>query len=459
VILILFNQSPNVSLLNNRVSIDEILKARILPTTAQSFLIFLRLSPIKAALGQKQWLQKKKTVREIAIREVGSLLTRQDAYCFHGDELCIVALAATTEPGAQLLATTISAKIVTSLFGVNGPREIALDAHILATDEVFDLSSFGIPMETGGPTDDDGDKDTNIVTPFQQPPNERTDPAKPGPDQRDAVRSARRKELLQMFGEVTPTDVFFEYRPIWDVKNRMVDTFRCVPCFESDLHGKISGYRTIETIGSGTDTLELDVDCLETGLIDLKHALDNRNPVSLRLGVHFETLASNRGRSEMIKILPAIPQLIRERLEFVLFGAPQGIPEIRLQEILGFLMPYARDAMLVLDPQIFVGHKLTNLLAKMCAMGLGSMCVVVPTECDEKTFETIGHAVARIDSFGLKTHAMGVTSGAQITRLATLGAISFDGPVFGGPFRLLPPAYPVDASQLEHMDQQVRVFG
>ena len=39
---------------------------------------------------------------------------------------------------------------------------------------------------------------------------------------------------------------------------------------------------------ASTDVLELDIDCLETALIDLKRALDNRNRVSLRLGVHFQ---------------------------------------------------------------------------------------------------------------------------------------------------------------------------
>ena len=436
-----------------------------MPNKAESFLVFLRLSPIKAALGEKQWPLKKKTVREIATREVGGLLTQQDAYCFHGDELCIIALAATTEAGAQLMAATISAKIVMSLFGESAPRDTVLGAHILATEEVLDLSNFGMPLKSGdlffdaenGKDGADGDTDTSA--PSLQPSHQMTDPSERDAEQRAAMRFARRKELLEMFGDATPTDIFFEYRPIWDAKNRMVNTFRCVPCFESELHGKISGYRTIETIGAGTDILELDIDSLETGLIELKHALDNRSRVGLRLGIHFETLASNRGRSELMKILPALPNLIRERIEFVLFGAPQGIPETRLQDILGFLMPYARNAMLALDPRLFNGHSLINLLAKICSMGLGSICVIVPPVCDEKTFEIIGHAVARIDSFGIKTHATGVTSGEQVARLATLGAVSFDGPIFGGPFRNLPPPYQVDAGQLEQMDPQVRMFG
>ncbi len=391
----------------------------MLPDAAESFLVFLRLSPIKVALGEKQWLQKKKTVREIAIREVGSLMTRQDAYCFHGDELCIIALAATTESGAQLLAATIGAKIFASLFGQSPPRDTVIEAHILATEEVLDLSNFGLqtltdfglPMEDGHMSDEGDEEKISVLTSLQHLSNQQGNTVKREGDQRESMRQARRKELLDMFGEVAPTDVFFEYRPVWDVKSRMVDGFRCVPCFESELHGKISGYQTIETMGSKTDTVELDIDSLETALIDLKHALDSRNRISLRLGVHFETIASNRGRSELMKVLPALPNLIRERIEFVLFGAPQGIPEIRLHEIIGFLMPYARGTMLALDPRMFSVHKLTNLLAKMCAMGLGSMCVIVPHECDEKTFETIGHAVARIDSFGIKTHAMGVEFG------------------------------------------------
>lgn len=445
--------------------IDDILNTQPSPNKAESFLVFLRLSPIRAALGEKQWLQKKRTIREIAIREVGSLLTQQDAYCFHGDELCIVALAATTEPGAQLMGAAIGTKIMRSLFGENAPKDIMLGALILATEEVLDLSNFGMPLKSGDVSidaeDGKGMENCETDTPVSslRHPNQVTDASKREADQRAAMRLARRMELLEMFGDATPTDIFFEFRPIWDAKNRMVNTFRCVPCFESELHGKISGYRTIETMGSGTDILELDIDALETGLIELKHALDNRNRVGLRLGIHFETLASNRGRAELMKILPALPNLIRERIEFVLFGAPQGIPETRLQDILGFLMPYARNAMLALDPRLFNGHSLINLLAKICSMGLGSICVIVPPTCDEKTFEIIGHAVARIDSFGIKTHATGVTSGEQVARLATLGAVSFDGPIFGGPFRNLPSSYQVDAGRLEQMDQKVRMLG
>ena len=442
-----------------RVRVDTAPKVQAPMDKTESFLVFLRLSPIRAALGEKQWLQKKKTVRDIAIREVGSLLTRQDAFCFHGDELCIVALAATTDAGGHLLATTISTKIVTSLFGENSGQEIALDAHILATDEVFDISSFGTPMKRGAILGDPDAGAAYLSDSHEQFTKQPTDAAERDADQRNAMRHARRKELLDMFGEVAPTDIFFEFRPIWDVKSRLVNIFRCVPCFESALHGKVSGYRTIETIANGSDTLELDVDSLETALIDLKHALDNSNPVGLRLGLHFETLASNRGRSELMKILPALPNLIRERIEFMVFGAPQGIPETRIQEIFGFLMPYARGSMLALDPRLFNGHKLNNLLAKLSAIGLGSICVNVPGECDDKTFEIVTKVIARIDSFGITTHAMGVTSGEQVMRLATLGAVSFDGPVFGGPFRKLPPHYQIDASELEQMDRSERAFG
>lgn len=430
-----------------------------MPEEARSFLVFLRLTPIKVALGEKQWLQKKKTVREIAIREVGSLLTRQDAYYFHGDELCIIALANTTEGGGQLMAAAISTKIVTSLFGENGTRDFALEALTLATDEVLDLSTFGTPMKKDELAAELGAETMDLAASLQQLSSQPNDAAKRETEQREAMRKARRQELLGMFGEVTPTDVFFEYRPIWDANNRTVHTFRCVPCFESDLHGKVSGYKTIETLGAGTDILELDIDALETRLIELKHALDNRNRVGLRLGIHFETIASNRGRTELMKILPALPNLIRERVEFVLFGAPQGIPETRLQDTLGFLMPYARGSMLALDPRKFNGHSLINLLAKICAMGLGGICVLVPPACDEKTFEIVSHAVARSDSFGIKTHAMGVTSGEQVTRLATLDAVSFDGPIFGGPYRNLPPPFQIDAGQLKQMDQPARRFG
>ena len=54
---------------------------------------------------------------------------------------------------------------------------------------------------------------------------------------------------------------------------------------------------------------------------------------------------------------------------------------------------------------------------------------------------------------------MGVTSGEQVTRLATLGAATFDGPIFGGPFLRLPISYPVDAHQLEQMDRRVAMTG
>jgi hypothetical protein len=39
-----------------------------------------------------------------------------------------------------------------------------------------------------------------------------------------------------------------------------------------------------------------------------------------------------------------------------------------------------------------------------------------------------------------------------VARLATLGAISFDGEIFDGPHRKLPLAYPVAASELEQME-------
>lgn len=425
----------------------------------KSILVFLRLSPIRDVLGEEQWLQKKQAVRDLVIREIGGLLTQRDAHCFHGDDLCIMALASNTESSAQLMARTIGTKIITNLFGEDGARDISLAAHIVATEEVLDFSSLGIAYRSSDLDEFSGDREVDMLKAPERPSDHETNGAENEEDQRTARRRARRKELLEMFGEVSPSDVGIEYRPIWDAKDQVVRTFRCVPYFESNLHGKVSGYRTLETMTIKADTVELDIDCLETGLINLKRALDDRRRIDIRFGIHFETIGANRGRSELIKILPALPNLIRTQIGFVIFGVPEGIPEIRLQDLLGFLRPFAGDILLALDLRLINGHKLTNLLAKICGSSLGGVCVMVPRKCDERTFDIICRGVTRINSFGIRIHAMGVTTGEQITVLAALGAVTFDGPVFGGAVRSLPASYHVDASRLERMDRRMRAVG
>lgn len=405
----------------------------------QSFLAFLQLSRIRDALGESLWLQKKRMVRELAAKETESLLTAQDAYCFHGDELCMIAFANTTVESVELVTGTIGEKIVRNLFGDEGVKNISLITRVLPTNNILESEAFGFQRPANDQPDADADIDSDVA------PLVQTD----APTKHEMARKVRRKLLLSMFQEQDDTTIFFEFRPIWDIKDQVVRTFRCVPCFESLHEGKVSGHRIADVIPTEMSVIDVDIDSLETGLIELKHALDNMNYVNVVFGVHFETLASNKGRSELAKILRLAPHRIRERIGFIIFGIPDGVPLIRLQEIEAFLKPFCGVVSLALDTRQFHGHKLMGLLATTRAAGINSVFSIVPDR-KAQDLDAFCKELSRLQSFGLLSHVMGITSGDQVLELAHIGTIFFDGPFFGGPFLSLPPSYQVAARELEN---------
>lgn len=411
----------------------------------QSFLAFLQLSRIREALGEAAWLQKKRQIRKLAAKEVESLLTAQDAYCFHGDELCMIAFANTTADSVELMTRAIGDKIVRSLFGDEGVKNISLVIRILPTNNLLDSKAFDFPVNDSDEPDEPDD------------PAGHTDPASPpplfgeggGPSKQEMARKTRRKLLLSLFQESDDTTTFFEFRPIWDIKDQIVRTFRCVPCYESLHEGKVSGHRIADVVSNDMSLTDIDIDALETGLIELKHALDNQNYVNVVFGVHFETLAANKSRSELAKILRLVPNPIRERIGFIILGIPDGVPLIRLQEIDAFLKSFCGVVSVALDTRLFHGHKLMSLLATARAAGINSIFSIVP-DGRTQAIDAFCRELSRLQSFGLLSHVMGITSGDQVLELAHVGTIFFDGRFFGGPFLSLPKPYYVAARDLEN---------
>jgi hypothetical protein len=173
--------------------------------------------------------------------------------------------------------------------------------------------------------------------------------------------------------------------------------------------------------------------------------------------VHFETIGSNHGRSELMKILPVLPSSFRERLSFWIDGIPEGIPEGRLQEVIGVLKPFAENRWVRFEACPEKAKLLRNMLAKVRSVGMDTVCLRLPRDASHANLKDLCAIVPQATSLGLKVAAVGLTGGSEVFELTSAGCSLLGGPLFGGPFDALPKPYSMPIGNFEQPGKPSRV--
>jgi len=406
----------------------------------ESHLALLRLRPIRDALRPNEWAMRKEKILATAHRMISEALNCDDAYTIHGEETCMIAFAKISAAQAEATATEISDKIIRSLFGEIGATTFPLQPRVLAIRDLL-------------PNADSDDPD-DLLHGIMMAPGAGIliDPTKNQLDEmrKDAQKQARRRKLLELFEPERPAEIMHEYRPIWRVDDQSVDCFRYFACLQKSPMECLAGYAVLGPTYSESDLIDLDIQSVENAIIDLKQAVDSRHDVKLSLSIHFETVGSNLGRSELIKILSILPASFRQRISFTIEGIPEGIPEGRLQDVVSVLKPFSESRSVILDPIPTNARVLKAMIAKVRSVGMDTICIRLPLDATHSDLKTICSVVPQITSMGLKTGIFRVTSGDEVAELATAGCSILAGSIFGGPFRELPKPYSIGLSSFEH---------
>jgi hypothetical protein len=136
--------------------------------------------------------------------------------------------------------------------------------------------------------------------------------------------------------------VEFVYRPMWDVRRKVVTSFLCVPAVRLAGGRRVIGESAIAGIDTEQVQRALDRRILERAITDLLAAFNADRKHLIAVPVHFETVSTSVRRLEYLRECQRLPPVAAKLLLFEVVGAPDGVTQGRLLEITTALRAVAR---------------------------------------------------------------------------------------------------------------------
>lgn len=166
-----------------------------------------------------------------------------------------------------------------------------------------------------------------------------------GPSDRPSVKDERRliAEPQLWTDDVIDRDgIRFIYRPLLTLRGMVVSTYICLAVKQDSAGFFFSGYELLPDPFNALQITDLDLLTLATAATELSCMAETGTKALLSLPVHFETIANNRNRTRHIDYCRKHLKKYADRLVFELVGLPEGVPQVRLVELVGMLRPLAR---------------------------------------------------------------------------------------------------------------------
>jgi hypothetical protein len=393
----------------------------------------IELAPIRDAVRPEDWPRHRYKIVSFAQHAARTLIGESDTFAIHRCELCILTLGDTTLEIASSTAAAIGHKIVQDLLGVQGVGRVTLAPRVFEMTQL--LASELAPQYDVAP---DGTGDRLPGMPHSGPHGA------PKPD-----RLARHRRLRPLFGTDGPAEVDVSYHPIWNLESRMVRTFSLVATVRRGAEPPLQGYDALQRPEATQDIGDFDLANVETGLLDLKAAIDAGHESRLLLPLHFETVGSYQGRSELLEIFPSLPASVRQRLSFALFGIPAGVPQGRLHQVHLMLKPLAGDVTAVLSPHTANSEVMWRFAARVRSVGMKRIVVALPDDPTGNIIDRTRAICSRASSMGLEVCVLNLHSGPLAHRLSIAGCTDFGGVLFGGRFEDIPASFAVHSGVFE----------
>jgi len=414
---------------------SEIASARTRPAAEplRTYVAIIELAPIRNAVRPEDWPRQRYKIVSYAQHAARSLIAETDTFAIHRCELCILTLGDTTLEIASSTTAAIGHKIVHDLLGVQGVGRVTLKQRLF---EMTQLLASGLALTSDAKADGD---EADAPTTSDAGPG-----AAPKPD-----RLARHRRLGPLFDTDGPAEIEVSYEPIWNLESRMVRTFSLVASVKRGNEPPLRGYDALQRPEPIQDIGDFDLANVETGLLDLKDAIDAGHESRLLLPLHFDTVGSYQGRSELLEIFPSIPTSVRQRLSFALFGIPVGVPQGRLHQVHLVLKPLAREVTAVLSPPSADSQTMWSFIARVRSAGMKRVVIAMPDDPAANIVERARSICSRASSMGLGVCTLNLRNGRLAHQLSIAGCTDFGGPLFGGPFEDLPKTFAVHSNIFE----------
>ncbi|AUG53833.1 diguanylate cyclase domain-containing protein [Thalassospira marina] len=363
---------------------------------------------LKDALGDR-WVSVRERVLTYAENRLTQHLSSQDAFFRYGDEEFLIVFANLSNQAAQMLVGKVAEEVHQFILGSPDTQSITIKSAVQQVDGelLFQDLSLAEVLAVAHNQSTETPKKPRGNTAFR----EKSPPGK-------MQGSLLVEDTGDITGEIGPpelTPVSFVFRPLWDVKNKRITTYRCVPTRRMAAGYTVEQYAVLNATDGQETVLDLDIATLHTAARTLSRVMDSGFVFACNVTVHYETMSRNDSRRAYIEAIDQIPVQLRRFFIVELTELPVGIPMVRFAEFTSILNARIRaiSCRIPLDTRNLQGYGNANLFAVTIDLG-----DIRKSEGEiMKKFDQIAAAAANT---GLKTCITGIKS----TSLAIAAAAS-----------------------------------
>lgn len=359
----------------------------------QERVYLIGLEKVREKLG-KRWKPSQNKIHATIKSIINTRLTPQDVHIKYDDVSYLIVFTSLGSREAQIKCSVINEEILNKLLGSKSGAEF-VDVKKVNIGEDNRVQFENLPKLE----DIVGDTIRNLSENNQEG------------ESQDRQISVARKQDVGLIDE----DVQFIFRPLVTLKTKIISTFMCMPV-RARLNGFASGYDVLENPSDPSRILALDMRTLEIGIGALNSLLAEEKKSLVELPVHFETLANFERRLHYIKAVNEMFSGNEKRVVFEIVGLPDGIPQVRLSEMVSTLHPHSRAVMarFSLDHTSFPEFRTGGLHA----VGIDLYATDEKEAVIMKKMEVF---VTSADKNHLKTYVLGLRSISLFTAAVTEG--------------------------------------
>jgi len=426
------------------------------------------IDDIRKRVGDSKWRRLKDRVTRLIVDAVQRVCRRDDVFLECPDGSVLVVFAGSDQLRSEAAIAKAARMVNEALFGaedyagaeIRSFVQMAGGEHGKSASEILDallakarLVSVGLSSPPDAREESHGAATQAMQQPAASPAStpQAAAPSAPPRTTKNAGGSVPsfRSELLDRFRTIAESPIEFRFLPILNVQRRKVDMFICLPSRKAvSRTGRTWGYGVLGNSPGPSEICDLDIACLELGLMSMMDHLSNGKLVSICPCLHFETLGSKKNRERVIALLEMVPDNLRSFIYPIVMQIPDGIMESRLAELIGPVRSHVN----FLAAEVFPQKATTDLarsISRLRAGGIECILINLPRDHSEKDVHWARQLGDRIAALGGKAGVTGIRTRDTLIELAYSSMEYCAGPAVGGPYEAMPEPLAFDPKTLE----------
>lgn len=391
------------------------------------------LAPLKARLGD-QWEHVATKVHAACEQTLTRHLERSDVHARYSDLEYLVVLGRLSPSAAQTKCAHMTQELFAQFLGDDAPAMTTIRTAVKRNDAGLVFADVSLKDVAQGRGQTGCAPKVDTPAPLAKP----APTAEPVPEiefewpEAPEFQSSESETAWEIPGFPSMPGESIEmldagmveliYRPIWDVRNRVISTYHCLPCRTLSDGTMRYGYDLLPKTEDSRAKAWLDAVTTTSGLHTLDELIRNKFGLFFGMPVGFETLATAKLRDRYLALFKHITADIRKRLFLEMLDLPRGIPQNRIAALVNLLKPhsravFARTDLRHADIDSFVGTGVSALGAD----------IQFDRRDETEVMRDIDGFVQQCRKAGLTSYVVGVTSTSLAVAAATSGAMFVSG--------------------------------